>query len=109
VSYDVDFQLQGLGQDLGDLVLGPFDATALPEQCLDYEPQVTGLVIAPSVVPSLISSSSSVMSQTTGTGVSGTSTGPAAASSSHSGADGNRVVPVVGCLLAVAVAAVVIG
>jgi len=48
VSYDVDFSLS----KIGNLELGPFNGTAIATSCLDYSPQVSGLIPAPLVNPS---------------------------------------------------------
>jgi hypothetical protein len=103
VSYDVDFALSGTGN--ADKFIGPFGAQALGTACLDYSPKVTGLIVAPSVNPESISTTSS----TTTTNMA-TNTNPASSTSMHSGADGKRrAVPMIGCLLIIAMIAVVAG
>lgn len=48
VSYDVGFSLS----HIGNLELGPYSGTVLSTSCLDYSPQVTGIIHAPVVNPS---------------------------------------------------------
>ena len=78
MSYDVDFQLAGVGSL--DVFLGPFGVDTLQTACLDYSPKVTGLTIASTINP-------------------------------ESGGISTRsmAVPMFGCLLVVALTALVVG